>query len=892
VSKKLKKIYYVASTHWDREWYWPFQDFRFKMVKTINEVIDVLEKDEDFTTFILDGQTIVLDDFCQIETDKKEWLKKLITDKRIVVGPWYTMPDEFLTSGESLVRNLIFGRKKALEFGSEPMKFGYICDMFGHIAQMPQILNGCGIKGALLGRGTNKRTCPAFFNWKSPDGSSCVAFKVPEEMGYGTFHYYVLKEYLDGVDLDRENIIKRACRYIEDEMSRTDLPYVVLMDGMDHERIHPIAPWVAKRLSEIYGCKVVFESLESLVDDLKEYIPSMHVKTGELNETAEIPSEHNLLITNTLSSRYDIKKLNDICQVLLEKWAQPFSVMSAALGNPIQKTYIDLAYKYLITNHAHDSICGCSIDHVHQDMHYRFRQTKSIAENIIYESLHTQMPYSIKHAKGDTYVLTVFNPLPFARKETVNAEIYFDKSFSAKFQEPMGYELKNAFKIINTEGKEVPYNLIDIYNDKYVKQYSQNYRVTKDVYTVAIQVDMPPMGKTELKIVPFNRPVRYLEQMSTSTTECENEFIRLSINDNGTINIFDKQSSKNYTQLLSYLDEGEIGDGWFHVNPVCDKIVTSKGSCCIIQKTNDGPNAVSFVIQNYFKIPEKMEYSSNRISRSEEYKELKISSKVTLSKGNRWVDVETTVYNNVKDHVLKLVIPTGIKTDKYFVDQAFCFVERSTGFDRNTGEWKEHSVPEKSFESIVLKRAEDNTGLAFISAYGLHECAALDDEWGSINITLYRSFGKTFLTNGENDGQLQMPLTFKYRLVPVQPQDSFADLVRIKDCLQAGVREFTYPVEEDYEPLVGESLIDLEKSDIVLSTVKSPESGEERCLVIRLVNFSNKEAQTALKLFRLISKAYKTDLLGQEKEPADFSGNTLPVKLKAWQIQTYKIYFD
>jgi mannosylglycerate hydrolase len=134
-------IFFFSGTHWDREWYESFQGFRFKLVKMMNSLIDTLEKNEDFKVFHLDGQTIVLEDYIEIMFQNRQRLEKLIREGRILIGPWYVMPDEFLLSGESLVRNLMMGHRISEEWGVDAWKFGYVCDIFGHIAQMPQIFN-------------------------------------------------------------------------------------------------------------------------------------------------------------------------------------------------------------------------------------------------------------------------------------------------------------------------------------------------------------------------------------------------------------------------------------------------------------------------------------------------------------------------------------------------------------------------------------------------------------------------------------------------------------------------------------------------------------------------------------------------------------------------------
>ena len=212
---KLKTIYYLNGTHWDREWYKSFQGFRYMLMDVLDEVIDTLEKDPDFQLYILDGQTAVLDDYLEISPQQRPRLEKLIRENRIAVGPWYTMPDEFLPSGESLIRNLLTGHKKAQEYGAaSAMKYGYICDIFGHIAQLPQLLAGFGIHGALIQRGCNQDTCPPHFRWRSPDGTECLVYRTPEDFGYGAFYHYATEPYNQGWDKSFDSLMDRAMPWI------------------------------------------------------------------------------------------------------------------------------------------------------------------------------------------------------------------------------------------------------------------------------------------------------------------------------------------------------------------------------------------------------------------------------------------------------------------------------------------------------------------------------------------------------------------------------------------------------------------------------------------------------------------------------------------------------
>jgi alpha-mannosidase len=887
--KEIKKIFYFASTHWDREWYRSFQGFRYRLVKTTNGIIDTLIKDEEFHSFIFDGQTVVLEDYCEIEPDKRECVRQLVKEGRLKIGPWYVMPDEFLVSGESLIRNLMLGHKTASEFGGEAMKYGYICDIFGHIAQMPQIFNGFNIKGALLGRGTNYHTTDMHFRWQALDGSECITFKVPENCGYGSFWLDVWLPYILGEDLSLDSLVSRAVNYIDSELERSNAPFIVLMDGMDHEAIHELAPYLVEKLKEHYGCPVVFEALDSMVLELEKSKDTLSLRRGELNDTAKEVVEHNMLITHTLSSRYDLKKANDETQILIEKWAEPYAALANLRGYNLQKTYIDKAYNYLIKNHPHDSICGCSIDEVHSDMHYRFRQAKAICTEVINDAMYSELSNTARKNDSSEYVLSLFNSMPFDREEVVTAKVNFKMEYKNRFAEQAPQEFKNAFMLIDHSGREIPYTLVDVYRGEYVNVLDSNYCQKVDSHTITFKADMKAFSKTEYKLVPSKKPTRYLGRLSTGYNTGENKYIRMSINDNGTIDIYDKATGRNYSNLLSYVSDGEIGDGWFHVNPTADRAISSTGFPSSIERVYDGQDSVCFRVTTYMRLPEGVNNNTQHWLRSEATKELKIITYLTLTSTSKFVEVKTQVLNNIKDHRLRLCVPTGINSEHYSVSQAFGFVERKVGIDYSTSDWKEHEKYEKQFENIVYKRIKDGSGIAFISTYGLHECGALDDERGSLIITLYRSFSKTFLTNGEPDGQLLKPLEFSYRIIPLSEEDKVAELIRIKDSLQAGIRYDSFAADESYEIKESQSYFTLEGSEVIMSILKLPEAKEKSTVIARFVSYSNKPSTAVFACWKPILEAYETNMLEEVIAPLAVEDKEIKMSFRPWEIKTVKL---
>ena len=175
----------VSHTHWDREWYLTFLEFRIRLVKLIDKLLRICKENPRFASFQLDGQTLPLEDYLAIRPENEKMLAKYISEGKIVVGPWYVLADEFLESAEGIIRNLLIGHKISAKFGAT-MKIGYVPDTFGHIWQLPQVLRGFGIPFSYVFRGypplfggfeeykgKNDDT-PLEYLWSAPDGSTVL----------------------------------------------------------------------------------------------------------------------------------------------------------------------------------------------------------------------------------------------------------------------------------------------------------------------------------------------------------------------------------------------------------------------------------------------------------------------------------------------------------------------------------------------------------------------------------------------------------------------------------------------------------------------------------------------------------------------------------------------
>ncbi len=431
MENKAYTLHLVSHTHWDREWYQTFQQFRLRLVHLTDHVLDLLADDPNFKYFMLDGQTIVLDDYLEIRPDKKAELQAHIQNGRILIGPWYILPDEFLVSPEATLRNLLIGDHICKAFGGK-MPVGYIPDPFGHIGQMPQILRGFGIENACLWRGLSDEPCE--FLWGAPDGSK-------------VFMAYLRESYGNGAGLNtgqKEMFLDDICRARDSLSQHSNSSHLLIMHGTDH--MEPQSD-TSTAISSFNQASVnppthllhstTPQYLSAVQADLHKKGIEIPTRIGELRDCQRAP-----LLPGVLSTRMWIKQRNHTCQTLLEKWAEPFSAWANLIVESDQQSDPQIlfpshrvahpeqvllsAWRLLIQCHPHDSICGCSIDQVHEEMRSRFDQVEQIGDEItsqslatLVEAIHTIPIPSIKPVGG----VTVFNPTSGPRTDLVTTDL-------------------------------------------------------------------------------------------------------------------------------------------------------------------------------------------------------------------------------------------------------------------------------------------------------------------------------------------------------------------------------------------------------------------------------------------------------------------------------------
>ncbi|MCD6175018.1 MAG: glycoside hydrolase [Planctomycetes bacterium] len=783
------KLYFVLSTHWDREWYQTFQDFRYRLIDLVDDILEGIDSGGLKGPFYTDGQSCLLEDYLEIRTNKSKHIGECLTSGKIVAGPWYVLPDEFLVSGESTLRNIRLGFETVRQMGAEPSRAGFLCDMFGHISQMPQIFNQFGIKAGFIWRGLNPENRNII--WRGADGGELPVYAFGK-YGYGDYATDIRnadKNYYE--KFNTKAFRKRLEKYIEQEIEKSEINPILIFDGLDHQC------WDRIAYREFFDHVNSNESIEAEHVSLDGYMNEMlkekdkisSVIKGELRQVARKEPRH--LIMGVLSSRVDIKQENAYCENLLCSWAEPLGLFSNLLTNQeYPADFLKVAWKWLIKNHPHDSICGCSIDQVHRDMEFRFSQARQIGERITEEALGKIAINVDADIDANSLRVVVFNPSPRVKNEVVMLPLDIPEDWP-NFTEFFGFEKLPAFRIFDTNGNELEYQRVSqnlnvknkvIFRTKSPRLYSAT-RVR-----VAIEISVPAMGYKTLivRTAEEGEPVRHSsrERMSHSGNCLENGLLKVTVNTNGTLCMLDKQSGQRYDDLMIFEEDADIGDGWYHGIAVNDWTVRSTANPAQISIISNGPELATLRVTNRLRLPD--EFCFDTMKRSSHLKEFTIDNLITLRKDSQKLEIETQINNNIKDHRLRVCFRSNAQTHNFFTDSPFDVVERTIKLDKDNYKYKELDVetkPQQSWAAI----ADNNRGLAVVST-GLYESAVSDDEAKDIKLTLFRSTRQTVMTSGEPDGQLLKPLTFRYCVMPISGGIDRIKLFEEAQSLANGVR--------------------------------------------------------------------------------------------------------
>ena len=888
-----RTVHFVSGTHWDREWWEPFQHYRFRLVDVIDRLLDLLERDRAFKAFHLDGQTVLLEDYLEIKPENRGRLEKLIRAGRIQIGPWYVMPDEFLPSGESLVRNLLRGHQLAAEFGP-PMKVGYVCDIFGHNSQLPQILRGFGIETAVIWRGTNASTHPGLFRWQAADGSEVLTFAFGRD-GYGLYFWNARHPATADGRFNADQAAQSLTRLLDEERQRVPGTVLLIYDGMDHAGAEPQTARVIAQAGRTTDVRITHSTLERFFADVARQKLALKAFRGELRQPAE---KRDGLLPGVLSSRMYLKQYNARCENRLLHWAEPLSALAHLLGEPHPAGFLRRAWTYLLRNHPHDSICGCSIDQVHQDMLYRFDQCRLIADRVARMSLRAVTDrIDLPRLDGpEDQTVTIFNPTARPIDGVVALPLLFDRKTEKRFRNWFGWEKTIGLRLYDAAGQELVCQRLDEIKQVPLKEYDRLAGFQGDIYEqvrVAAHLRIPAFGWTTVVCKPCAQRTGSGGSQLVDDHTMQNEHLRVAINPNGTIDLTDRRTEQLYRGLLLFEDRADFGDGWYHGPPVNDEIFSSHGASADIAVIHDGFALTTFRVRVVMNVPARWEHDHAILRRSREPRPLVITSWLTLRADSPVLELRSQVENTVEDHRLRTLFPTGVAADTYVADTAFDIITRNVRLRPDWYELFEPEVetkPQYSFTAV----GDERRGLAVIST-GQPESAVRDLPDRPIALTLLRGFKRTAGTPGEPGGQMLGTTSHDYWIHPFAGPPPVAELLHLGQRLAAGL-EYVHTTAARQRLLHERprlkptgSWLTPGPGPLVFTAIKRSEDG--KALVLRAFNPTESRVRQRLSFGFTLKEARLANLLEEPGRRLPVRGRALTLDAAPKQIVTLRVRF-
>ncbi|MFP4229389.1 MAG: glycosyl hydrolase-related protein, partial [Salinivenus sp.] len=890
----------VSHTHWDRAWYLPFQVFRHRLVRLVDRLLDLLEANPDYRAFTLDGQTVLLDDYLEVRPDQEERLRTLIDDDRLLIGPWYTLPDLFLVSGEALIRNLQIGHDRCEDFGGG-LPVGYIPDPFGHIAQMPQLLRGFGLDTYLFMRGMGrkmKEDLGSVFRWRAPDGSAVRAV-------------YQRKGYFPAAALGHPNIFgrfdgrvpkpKRARRQVRDAVEKMgplqEQRTLLLSNGFDHMPEQPELPALLDTLND------TMEEIELEHGTLPEFVWALDAETddqtlgtyeGDLLGNADHP-----ILQNVYSARLYLKRQNHRAQSLLTRVAEPVSAwLDAEDISEDARPFLRQAWTTLLKNHPHDDICGCSVDAVHEDDEVRFRHVDEIGTSLLTEHLEVLQKeggFEPPAETGDRHTdVWVFNPHPFSQTVRVEATVLIPNPDGDRNPTPSPKQLAGCAG----DGTAVDVTVLDTEGDVMRCNYLE--QTWGRCYEVAFEVEVPPLG---YQLVHLYEEGERLSDAGPSgagagVPTLENEHYRVAVED-GRLRVHDKARDHTFDDALRFEYQLDAGDT-YSFGPVPEH-GPWWGTLVGAEPHPRRPEALR--LHHELTVPAAYDRDAERPTGETT---LDLTTDVWLTP-HRSVGLRVQYENTARNGRLRAVLPTGTTTRTAIADGHFRLAERTKPeplTPEDAPEWHSGYPGELTYPTqhqgdfVIVEGKEHRT---WIANRGSPEYELLwPDDDTHVAVTLHRAVGMLSVEGGRIrwcQAGPSIPTPGAQCLREMEAHLAFGvGPVSRSEAVRHG-RAFAHPtwarelpflphVESGGERPRKDSLLHLDNPAVELSALRPGDEDDTR--VLRLFNRTDEEQAVTATVGLPVSEYCPTDFHETWDETAarPVENGRLTLTLASHEIQT------
>lgn len=747
-----KTVHIISHSHWDREWYMAYEEHHMRLIQLIDDLLDLFKADPDFDSFHLDGQTIILEDYLQVRPERRQELAEAITAGKLKIGPFYILQDDFLISPEANVRNMLIGRQDSEHWGS-PVELGYFPDTFGNMGQAPQLMKGAKLNAAAFGRGVKpigfdnqvlEQSDEAYSSqfsemwWEGPDGTKILGI-------------LFANWYSNGNEIPSEKEAAKSFwkEKLADVERFASTSHLLMMNGVDHQPVQKDLSKAIRLANELFPDYHFVHSnwpayLEAVCSDLPEELSTV---TGELT-SQETDGWYTL--ANTASSRVYLKQWNTKVERQLENVAEPLASLAYRVTNQYPHDQLTYAWKTLLQNHPHDSICGCSVDAVHREMMTRFEKAYDVG-NFIAEDALVELSKAITFEGEHPFV--VFNTASYSKTGEVEVEVVLERKFFKDGRPDQLYDHLQTrpqcqYKVVDRNGCEIPAMIsdeevlfdYDLPKDRFRIPYMKRF-----VKVTLFLKDMPAFSWDTYDLVRADT-ASYQKESMIFDRIIENEYIQLKVQENGSLRLFDKISQKVFHDLLVFEETGDIGNEYIYFQPTGTKPILSTDLPTTFSVVIDRPELAKVRLEQVMMVPESadalleeeqkkvLEFRNRKAGRSEKMIPMKVTTFITVRQYSKKIDFETYVDNQAKDHRLRVLFPTGMKVATHEADSIYEVVTRPNVVPKT---WENPTNPQHQQAFVNLRN--DQYGLT-VGNFGLNEYEILDSS--TIALTLFRGVGE------------------------------------------------------------------------------------------------------------------------------------------------------
>jgi len=906
----MQTLLLVSHTHWDREWYLTFEEYRTRLAATYDELLDVLETVPEFHSFAFDGQTAPAEDYLEVRPEARERLRAQVRARRLFVGPLYVIPDGYAPTGETWVRNLLLGIERCVDLGGEP-GYVYMAEPTSVPEQYPQIMRRFGFDSVVFGRGlmidqrdgSSPRVADGEYYWAGADGSRILVVHMPAAYDDGggsrcilhycnaaevfwTPEYDPLREQPRSVDAaSLEGALERIRILREHLTPIATCDMLLLMHGCDHLPPQRDTPDIIATLNaRLNGAKLVHGTFSDYLDAVKRAGRAHVVRQGESRGRGGA------------MSRVWMRRLDSDAQTLLARWMEPATALASryASGRPLAERIggNDLgvaddpglrkqAWRYLIQNHAHDTIWGACVDEVYDELRVRYAKSRQIAEELAGQAL-ARLATMVDTTSVDATSVDATSVDAASLPHGAAARPYVAFSTSADEREEVAEAefwlppdaAGTHLTVVDDSGSRWPAQVIEA--RRAVRRTERHSRTARVEPVMAVRAlvrtaPLPPMGYRAVSVSMADEAPA--TNLACGPTWLENDHLRVDVRADGTFDVTNRATGRTWRGLNRLVDQGDAGNGWRWNRVAHDRFVDTSRAPGTIALVERGPVRATIEVRIPWRLPDGL--TADRTRRARRTRVCPLVVRVSLLAGSPRVHVRTTIDNRARNHRLRAHFPTGIHATVTQADGAFAVHERPIYLtdgrpaEKRTGIGYHPSAPEETAMMHSWVDVSDGRDGVAILTRGVPLYEVQKDDAGAVvfALTLMRAaVGHTVIHDPDLTHGAQVPgeQAAEYAILVHRGDWLAGDVHRQAESFLAPPRFVPTTRHDGPWPASG-GWLDPLPPEIALTAVKRSEDG--RAIIVRLVNLL-REPREATVTFRSRPRSVARANLREEPEAA------------------------